>query len=111
MLNNKVDAKTKLHILDLFDERPIEVIDALDPENNCLSIDKLQAFMAKPDPFLPEADRLDHLIVDNLVEFLDSREESAIVSRDTLLACRSEAKRLAQEGCLREAAFGRHEKL
>ena len=80
-----MDAKTKLHILDLFDERPIEVVDALDPAINCLNEDKLRAFLAKPDLFVPEADRLDHLIVDNIAEFFVSRGENELVSRDSLL--------------------------
>ena len=69
-MNNKLDAKTKLHILDMFDQRPIEVVDALDPVKNCLTIEKLERFMAKPDPFVAEADQVDYLIIDNLVEFM-----------------------------------------
>ena len=41
---------------------------------NCLTDEKLKAFFAKEDQFASEKETVDYLIVDNLVEFLNSRD-------------------------------------
>ena len=93
----------------MFDDRPIEVVDALDPEQNQLDIAKLTTFMDKKDDFAEAEDScLDYMVVDNFIEFFQS---SDTLSLECLQRCRSESETLANNGCLREAGFGRQQTL
>ena len=106
-MNNKLDAKTKFNILDLIDERPIEVVDQLDTVKNNIDMAKLTTFMSKKDEFNTEdATQSDFLIVDNFVEFFGSDFQI-----ESLHGCRSESEALATKGQLREAGFGRKQTL
>ena len=70
LMNSKLDARTRLNILDMFDDRPIEVIDIMDPVNHNLTEEKLAKFMTKNDEFNDGAEVVpDYIIVDNFVDF------------------------------------------
>ena len=46
LLGQKLDTKTKFKLLDMIDNRPIELIDSLDPKSNTLTSQKLDEMLA-----------------------------------------------------------------
>lgn len=91
LLGAKLDAKAKFRLLDFIDERPVEVIDKMDPENNTLTADKIESLMKGA---------IDFIICDSL--FATSEGENL------LLKCREEAEAISnKEGLMKEAGYGR----
>jgi len=87
LLASKLDPRAKFKLLDMLDERPVTLIDAIEPETNGWSPDAMDRLLK---------DEVDYLVIDSLFQ---GQQE------DMLLACRAEA----EEACsfMKEAGFGR----
>ena len=87
LLGAKLDAKTKFKLLDMLDERPVAIVDELDPVRNAFRPEMIDSLIR---------DEVDYIIADGLFD------------REMLEKCRDEAEEACeQEGLMKEAGFGR----
>ena len=59
MLSSKLDAMTKFKLLDMLDERPVAIIDQLDPSMNTMSVERVKKLMS---------DELEYLVIDSMLQ-------------------------------------------